>query len=169
MFVFVLFSVNTESNISSTNVWSDDGNNTEKSEDIVKTPAPDNVPMEISQKSKDLLRSSSSKTICNDDVEKYINDNTSSIARLSIESTADVNKQKDDETKIPPPKSPFFLKQLDLSDDIINFGPKSSETVAGKTKSKKSIGSPLQRKIRGFSTLSSNRSVKLLFIFIITL
>ena len=83
------------------------------------------------------------------------NEATLEIGKLSIKPTS-VDKGN---AEMPRLKSPFFLKQLDLSQDMINFSPKSSKSSAGKSKSKKSMNSPLQTKPRGFSTVSSNRFV----------
>lgn len=145
-----------DSKITATKVWS--GKEEENEED--KVSAPTQGADKISSKSEESLqRALSSQTICNEDgVENKNNKNMSDMAQLSIDSNKEYIENDKMEKQLPP-KSPFFLKQLDLSDDIINFGLQFSKTSAGKTKSKKSIGSPLQRKLRGFSTTSSNRLV----------
>ena len=161
-YFIVLFnlSVHEDSNITSTKVWSGEEENEESINDDVDstTPYDDKI---SSEGQENLQRSSSSKTICNDndkDVENENYNNTSNM--LSIDS----NSIEDDKIeKQPPPKSPFFLKQLDLSDDMVSYGQNTSQTSAGKTKSKKSAQSPLQRKLRGFSTLSSSRSAQIHF------
>ena len=170
MFSFYVFgSVKEDSNITSTKVWSSEEENKGNSEDNAGTSNVDTI---LSESEESPQRGSSSQTICNDDnnlenennnLENENSNNISDMAKLSIDSNGEYI-ENDRMVKQLPPKSPFFLKQLDLTDDMINFGKKSSENSAGKTKSKKSVGSPSQRKTRGFSTLSSNRSV--LFIFL---